>query len=110
MYYFDILRVAHFWASDSVPSTSSFGVSGAASTAPYKPAALSASRNCLRAFDSEMQKPFETGRSGKSGFSTADASPPSAVDDSRHLSSLTISLGQKRRDSISAKSPSGFEV
>ena len=106
MYNFDILRLAHFWAS-----TSSFGVSGAASTAPYKPAAVSASRNCLRAFDSEMQKPFETGRSGKSGFSTAEASPPTAVDESRHLSSLPISLGEKRRrDSISAKSPSGFEV
>ena len=94
MYNFDILLLAHFWASDSVP----FGVSWAASSAPpYKPAAVSASRNCLRAFDSEMQKPFETGRSGKSGFSTAEASPPSAVDESRHLSSLTISLGEKER-------------
>ena len=108
MYNFDISLLAHFWAS-----TSSFGVSGAASSTapPCKPAAVSASRNCLRAFDSEMQKPFETGRSGKSGFSTAEASPPSAVDESRHLSSLPISLGEKRRrDSISAKSPSGFEV
>ena len=82
---------SHFSACDS--SFGASGAMGAGSMTPYIPAALRESRNCLSAFDSEMQNPFETGSSGKSGFSTEEASAwPSADDKSRHPSSLTINL------------------
>ena len=99
--------LVHFWASSfSFPSSSSF--CAAMSSIPQISAALRASRNWFSAFDSEMQKPFDTGSNGKSGSSndafagdeveavrlSAEPQPP-AFDKSHHLSSLRISLEEK---------------